>query len=241
MPAAPAVWEVVQAMLLNLWTMPLETKFKDRRTAGRFLAEKLRTLSDAPQTIVLALPRGGVPVGFEIARELGIPLDVLIVRKLGVPGHEELALGAIASDGITILNEKVIQHLNLASATIDRVVAAEAQELARREQEYRPGRPAHHLAGQTVILVDDGLATGATMRAAVQAVRSQHAARIIVAVPVGAPDTCARLRTEADDVVCGLQPAQFEAVGAWYDDFRQTTDAEVRDLLAAAVHHHEAP
>jgi putative phosphoribosyl transferase len=182
-----------------------------------------------------------VPVAFEVAEFLGAPLDLLIVRKLGVPGHEELAMGAIASGGIRVLNEDVVRHAGIAPAVIDRVAAAEGRELARREHEYRGDRPPVALEGRHVILIDDGLATGATMRAGAAAVRSQHPASVIVAVPVAAAQTCEEFRAEVDEIVCALTPEQFYSVGLWYEDFSQTSDEEVRELLERAWHDHPVP
>ena len=184
---------------------------------------------------MLGLPRGGVPVAYEVANALRVPLDVFIVRKLGVPGYEELAMGAIASGGVRVLNEDVVRQIPNAAAIIEAVTAQETAELERREREYRDGRPAPELRGRTVILVDDGLATGATMRAAVAALRQQGAAKIVVAVPVGAPETCAEFAEEVDETICAITPEYFRAVGQYYDDFSQTTDDEVRALLAAAA------
>jgi predicted phosphoribosyltransferase len=183
--------------------------------------------------IVLALPRGGVPVAFEVAQRLGVPLDVFVVRKLGVPGHEELAMGAIASGGIRVLNEDVLYVLPDAQSIVEMVSAIEGEELKRREHTYRAGRPPPDLRERTVILIDDGLATGATMRAAAAALRQQGAAKIIVAVPVGAPSTCREIRDEVDDILCLHAPGSFMGVGQYYEDFSQTTDEEVRELLAA--------
>jgi len=207
------------------------SNFPDRRTAGQALAARLGHCALLPGALVLALPRGGVPVAHEVARELGLPLDVFIVRKLGVPGHEELAMGAIASGGVRVLNRQVIDDLGLSEDVIEAVTAAELAELQRRERLYRSHRPPPDLRGRTVILVDDGLATGSTMRAAVAAVREQGAARVIVAIPVAPPDTCDTLTHQADEVICPLRPHNFEAVGQWYQDFAQTTDEEVRALL----------
>ena len=205
--------------------------FRDRRDAGRQLGEALAPRRDA---LVLGLPRGGIPVAYEVARALRAPLDVFLVRKLGVPGHEELAMGAIASGGIQVLNDDVVSQLGLGPPTIARVRAAEEVELSRREREYRGARPPVSLTGRTVILVDDGLATGSTMRAAAVAVRQKKPAKIVVAVPVGAPTTCSELRKEADEVVCLYSPSAFQAVGQFYEDFAQTTDGEVNALLASA-------
>ncbi len=208
--------------------------FRDRYEAGRQLATKLSTYAERPDVVVFALPRGGVPVAFEVARVLDAPLDVFLVRKLGVPGHEELALGAIAQGGVRVLNAEVVRSLDIAPDTIEAVAAREGEELARRERAYRDDRPPLEVAGRTVILVDDGLATGASMRAAVAALRAEAAARIVVAVPVAAPETCDAVRAEVDEIVCAVTPEPFYAVGFWYADFAQTTDAEVHDLLARA-------
>ena len=212
--------------------------FADRREAGRFLAEKLDAYADRPDVLVLALPRGGVPVAYEVARALHAPLDVFLVRKLGLPGHEELAMGAIASGGVIVLNEDVVGALGIPRDLIERVAAAEQQELERRERAYRDNRPPPDVRGRTVILIDDGLATGSTMRAAVAALRKLGPARIIVAVPIGAPETCAEFEQEADDVLCAVTPQPFYAVGLWYRDFSQTTDEEVHELLEQAAEPH---
>ena len=209
--------------------------FRDRTDAGRRLAVGLRRYADRPDVIVLALPRGGVPVGYEVARALGAPLDVFVVRKLGVPGREELAMGAIASGGVQVLNEEIVGELGIPAAAVRRVAEAEGRELARRERLYRDDRPPPDLREKTVILVDDGLATGSTMRAAVAAVRRLGPARVVVGVPVGSPETCEVLAEEADEVVCPEQPDPFFAVGNWYRDFSQTTDEEVADLLARSA------
>jgi len=208
-------------------------RFANRREAGAALARALAPLVEGEDAIVLALPRGGVPVGYEIARAIGAPLDVLVVRKLGVPWHEELAMGALASGGLRVLVPSVVNALGVSPAEVERVTAAEADELARRESSYREGRPFPTLRDRTVILVDDGLATGASMEAAVAAVRTAEPARVIVAVPVAPIEAVARMREIADDVVCLATPEPFEAVGLWYDDFSQTTDDEVRALLRA--------
>jgi predicted phosphoribosyltransferase len=208
--------------------------FQDRADAGRRLATKLAKYTDRSDVIVLALPRGGVPVGFEVAHQLGVPLDVFLVRKLGVPGREELAMGAIASGGVRVVNEDVVRELGIDERWIDMVAAKELAELRRREEAYRDGRSAPVVRDKTVILVDDGLATGATMRAAVAALRQMVPARIVVAVPVGASQTCEELRGLADEVVCFQEPRTFRAVGIWYRDFGQTTDDEVRELLGLA-------
>jgi predicted phosphoribosyltransferase len=206
-------------------------RFADRRDAGRVLAAELRAYAGRADVLVLALPRGGVPVGYEIAEALGAPLDLFLVRKLGTPGHEELAMGAIASGGIRVLNDDVVQWYRIPEAVIDAVAAREERELERRELAYREGRPPVPIAGRVVILVDDGLATGSTMRAAVKAVRRRQPSKVVVAVPVGSPDTCRELGTIADEVVCARTPQQFSAVGQWYRDFSQTSDQEVQALL----------
>src|SRR5215217_3762274 len=208
--------------------------FHDRYDAGRQLAERLRVYANRPDTIVLALPRGGVPVGYEVARALHIPFDVFLVRKLGVPGHEELAMGAIASDGVRVLNEEVVQNLGISEAVIDTVAAIERRELSRRERLYRGSQPPPEVRGKTVILVDDGLATGSTMRAAVEALRQLRAARIVVATPVAAPSVCDAFQELVDEMVCSITPEPFYAVGLWYEEFGQTSDDEVRRLLAEA-------
>jgi predicted phosphoribosyltransferase len=213
-------------------------RYRDRSEAGRYLAGDLTEYADRPDVIVLALPRGGVPVAFEVARELNAPLDVFLVRKLGLPGREELAMGAIATGGVRVLNEEVVRVLQVPDEVIDAVAVEERQELERREHLYRGDRPPPDVRGRVVILVDDGLATGSTMRAAVAALRKQHPARIVVAVPVGAPDTCAEFRQEADEVVCARTPEPFFAVGLWYADFSQTTDEEVHELLRRAAEEH---
>src|SRR6195256_2560933 len=206
--------------------------FRDRREAGRMLAGRLSAYANRPDVIVLALPRGGVPVAYEVARALRAPLDVFVVRKLGVPGYEELAMGAVATGGVRVLNDQLVERLSIPEHMIDAVAAREQQELARRERLYRDGRPPPDVGGRTVILVDDGLATGATMHAAIQALRQQQPARIVVAVPTTSPETCEEMRAEVDDVICAITPEPFHAVGLWYQDFSQTTDEEVRDLLA---------
>ena len=205
--------------------------FTNRAEAGELLAARFTELADRDDVIVLALPRGGVPVGYVVARSLRVPLDVFVVRKLGVPGHEELAMGAIASGGVRLLNHEVVDGLGIPGALIDQVAHREEAELARRERLYRGNRPLVPLTNKTVILIDDGLATGSTMRAAVAAIRRQEPAGIIVAVPVSAPSTCDEMRDVADDVVCLRTPEPFVAVGLWYRDFSETSDAEVRELL----------
>ena len=206
--------------------------FQDRHHAGRVLATRLGHYLGRPGLLVLALPRGGVAVGFEVAHALHAPLDVFVVRKLGYPGHEEYAMGAIASGGVQVLNPDLAGHI--APQIVAAEVARERGELQRRERLYRGDLPAPHLQGRTVVVVDDGLATGSTMRAAVQAIRQQQPARICVAVPVGAFETCEQLVAEADEVVCVEQPSPFRAVGLWYEDFPQASDTEVRTLLDTA-------
>ena len=209
----------------------MERAFPNRIEAGRQLAEKLEKYAERDDVIVLGLPRGGVPVANEVAKRLRVPLDVFIVRKLGVPGFEELAAGAIASGGVRVLNQDVMRAIPHADQAIEAVTARETAELERREQIYREGRPSPELRGRIVILVDDGLATGATMRAAVNALRQSDAAKIVVAVPVGPPDTCREIAQEADETVCLLTPLFFQAVGQYYEDFSQTSDDDVRKLL----------
>ncbi len=207
-------------------------RFKDRVHAGRELARQLREYAARPDVVVLGLPRGGVPVAAEVARTLGVPFDVFLVRKLGVPGHEELAFGAIAEGGVCVLNQALIADLEIPPPVIDRIAQRERAELERRERLYRGDRPLPAVRDRVVILVDDGLATGFTMEAGVQALRTLAPAKIVVAAPVGARETCDRLKSIADDVVCAATPEPFDAVGLWFDDFRQTTDDEVRALLA---------
>ena len=209
-------------------------RYQDRAEAGQRLAEQLTVYANRPDVAVLALPRGGVPVAFEVAQVLNAPLDVFLVRKLGVPGHEELAMGAIAAGSVRVLNEEIIRLLRIPEAVIEAVAAQEQQELERRARHYRNGRPALDVQGRTVILVDDGLATGATMRAAVMALRQRQPAHIVIAVPVAARSTCDELRAKGEDLVCAATPEPFHAVGLWYEDFSQTSDAEVRDLLTWA-------
>jgi predicted phosphoribosyltransferase len=208
--------------------------FRDRRHAGQLLAHRFEPYLADPGVIVLALPRGGVPVGYEIARRIGAPLDVLVVRKLGVPGYAELAMGAIASDGIRIVDRRVIDMFGVSREALDTVIARERAELERRERAFRAGRPRLDIAGKTVILVDDGLATGASMAAAIDALRTRKPARVIGAAPVAPPEVCDALGDRADDMVCLLTPVRLHAVGVWYRDFTQTGDDEVRALLDAA-------
>jgi predicted phosphoribosyltransferase len=211
-------------------------RFRDRAEAGRVLAERLQEYAGRDDVVVLALPRGGVPVGFEVARELGVPLDVFLVRKLGVPGREELAFGAIASGGVAVLNDEVVRALGIGDETIAGVARKEQTELERREEAYRGTRAPPDVAGKVVILVDDGLATGASMRAAVRALRQLAPERLVVAVPTAARQTCADLEPEVDQVVCATMPEPFFAVGMWYEDFSETTDEDVRELLERARH-----
>jgi predicted phosphoribosyltransferase len=211
-------------------------RFADRRRAGAALAARLQRYAHRSDVVVLALPRGGVPVAFEVAEGLGADLDIFLVRKLGVPGHRELAMGAIASGGIRLLNEDVVRAYGIPDHWIDVVTREEQTELTRRERAYREGHPAVDVRGRTVILVDDGLATGSTMKAAVEAVRRLGPKRVVVAVPVAASETCNELATIVDEVVCARTPEPFLAVGLWYDDFSETSDADVRTLL----HDHRA-
>lgn len=217
--------------------------FLNRRDAGERLAARLRERGSWPNTTVLALPRGGVPVGAEVARALGAPLDVFLVRKLGVPGYEEVAMGAVASGGVRYLNDDLIRRAGVRPDAIAAVEARERAELARRERAYREGRTPAPVAGRTVLLVDDGIATGATLRAGLQALRALAPARVVVAVPVAPPETVRALQAQADEVVCLHTPPDFMAVGQFYRDFAQTTDDEVRDLLtrAALPHPQESP
>jgi putative phosphoribosyl transferase len=215
--------------------MDKSQRFRDRREAGQLLGQQLRPYEGRNDVIVLALPRGGVPVAFEVARQLQAPLDVFVVRKLGVPWRPELAMGAIAGDGVEVLNGDVVTAYNIPLHVIRAVAERESQELARRSTQYRGNRPFPRLTGLTVILVDDGLATGSTMRAAVEAVRRESPRAIVVAVPVAAMSTCRELRAQVDDIVCLRTPPDFSAVGSWYEDFSQTTDEEVRQLLGESI------
>jgi predicted phosphoribosyltransferase len=214
--------------------------FRDRADAGRFLASSLAAWRGRRDLLILALPRGGVPVAYEIARALFAPLDVFVVRKLGVPGHEELAMGAVAAGGTRVLNAEVINALGrFAQEAIEHVTERETQELERRTECYRGNRPLPDVRDKVVILVDDGLATGATMRAAARALRAQHPARLIIAVPVAAEATCTEMQKEADEVLCGILPEEFFGVGQFYEDFSQTSDDEVRRLLILAAENEE--
>lgn len=209
--------------------------FRDRVDAGRQLAKALAVYADRDDLQLLALPRGGVPVAYEVARALHAPLDVFIVRKLGLPGHEEYAMGAVATGGVTVVDDAVVKRFGVTASALAEVIDRERMELQRREDLYRGGEPPPDLSGKTVILIDDGLATGSSMKAAVAALRKEKSSRVIVAVPIGSYETCEMLRDEADSVVCALTPDPFYAVGVWYDDFAQTTDEEVRELLDAAA------
>jgi predicted phosphoribosyltransferase len=211
----------------------MQRRFRDRRDAGRLLAAQLTAYANRPDVLVLALPRGGVPVGAEVARALRAPLDIFLVRKLGVPGHDELAFGAIATGGVRVLNEQVVRALRIPESVVDAVTVKEQAELARRERLYRGDRPPPDVRGRTVVLVDDGLATGATMLAAIKALKQQGLGRLVVAVPTASPETCDAFRAEVDEIICAVTPESFHAVGQSYDDFSQTTDDEVHDLLAA--------
>jgi len=209
--------------------------FKNRADAGRKLAAKLTRYADREDVLVLALPRGGVPVAYEVAKELKAPLDVFLVRKLGVPRHEELAMGAIASGGVRVINQELINYLGIPDEVIDAIAAIEQRELERRMVAYRDDRPPPEVKNRIVILIDDGLATGSTMRAAAASLRLQKPRRIVVAVPVSSPETCNEFRSEVDEIVCAVTPQHFQGVGLWYDDFSQTSDEEVRELLKRAV------
>lgn len=212
----------------------MSLQFRNRHEAGQQLARRLMNYARRPDVLVLALPRGGVPVGYEVARALKAPLDIFVVRKLGTPGQEELAMGAIASGGVRVLNGEVVEGLGITDTVIESVAARESQELERREQVYRDGWPAPDMAGRTIILVDDGIATGSTMRAAIAALRQLEPSRLIVAVPIAARPTARTIQTEVDELVAVLTPADFSAVGQWYEDFSQITDAEVCHLLKQA-------
>ena len=213
--------------------------FKNRADAGRKLAARLTRYADREDVLVLALPRGGVPVAYEVAKELKAPLDVFLVRKLGVPGHEELAMGAIASGGVRVVNEELVDYLGIPEEVIDAIAAVEQRELERRALAYRDDRPPPDVKDRVVILIDDGLATGATMRAAAASLRLQKTHRIVVAVPVSSPETCEEFRSEVDEIVCAVTPERFQGVGLWYEDFSQTSDEEVRQLLRRAIQHQQ--
>jgi putative phosphoribosyl transferase len=209
--------------------------FQNRYVAGQWLASKLSEYANRPDVVVLALPRGGVPVAHEVAKELNAPMDVFIVRKLGVPGHEELAMGAIASGSVRLLNQNVVEMFGIPQDLIEMITEKEQRELERQEREYREGRPPLDVQGRTVILVDDGLATGASMHVAVAALKQKNPAHIVVAVPVASEETCSEFEGEVDQVVCALTPEEFWAVGEWYEDFSQVGDEEVRELLRRAA------
>jgi len=213
----------------------MDIRFRNRAEAGSLLAQKLERYKDMAGVLVLGLPRGGVPVANAVAVALNAPLDMILVRKLGVPGQEELAMGAIASNGIQILNDPIIQYMGIPESEVEAVIKRETQELRRREREYRGVRPPVEIPGKIVIVVDDGLATGSTMKAAIAALRSQNPARIIVAVPTASPETCQELKSTADEIVCAITPEPFYAVGFSYEDFEQTTDSEVRALIQTAA------
>lgn len=215
--------------------MNMNPLFKDRAEAGKVLAEELHRFANRENVLILALPRGGVPVAFELAKALHAPTDVFLVRKLGVPGHEELAMGALASGGLRVLNREVVEQLGISPEAIETVAADEMRELERRESEYRRSRPRFDITGRDVILVDDGLATGASMRAAAAALRQRLPKSITIAVPVGSAETCRLLEREVDEVVCARTPDPFHAVGIWYQDFRQVSDDEVTHLLDLAA------
>jgi putative phosphoribosyl transferase len=205
--------------------------FQDRTDAGRHLAARLTSYADRTDVLVLALPRGGVPVAYEVAKALNAPLDVFLVRKLGVPGHEEFAMGAIAGGGVRVLNQEIVNYLRIPEEVIDSVAAREQRELERRERAYRGDRPPPDVKDRVVILIDDGLATGSTMRAAAVSLRALKPRRIVVAVPVSSPETCDEFRSEVDEIVCAFTPEHFQGVGLWYEDFSQTSDEEVRELI----------
>ena len=216
----------------------MHARFHDRKEAGQRLAMRLESYAGRPDVIVLALPRGGVPVGAEVASAIAAPLDVFVVRKLGVPGQEELAMGALAGNGVRVLDQSIMAASGVTEDQVERITRAEQLELERRDRQYRGDRPAPDVKGKTIILVDDGLATGASMRAAVMALRPQQPARIVVAVPVAAPETCELFRDIADEIICVETPDPFQAVGLWYEDFSQTSDAEVRTLLEQHERNH---
>jgi putative phosphoribosyl transferase len=214
----------------------MELPYKNRSEAGRELANALQPYANRPDVLVLGLPRGGVPVAYRVAKSLNAPMDLMLVRKLGLPGHEELAMGAIATGGIRVLNAEVLQGSGISEAQIEQVAAVELQELRRRERIYRDDRPIPEVHDRCVILIDDGLATGATMQAAIAALRQQKPSEILVAIPVAPPDTVASLQQQADAVICPAMPEPFFGVGVWYADFAQVTDAEVRELLGEIWH-----
>ncbi len=206
--------------------------FRNRSEAGKLLAQSLSAYANSSEVLVLGLPRGGVPVAFEVAKALQVPLDICLVRKLGVPGYKELAMGAIASGHVIFINEDVVQSLGISQEAIEKVIAAERRELKRRERVYRSGQPAPNIKGKTIILIDDGIATGSTIRAALATLRQQQPQKIVLAIPVAPPEACHSLKAEVDELVCLLAPEWFCAIGLWYEDFAQTTDSQVRQLLA---------
>lgn len=210
----------------------IKRKFRNRREAGRLLADQLQAYQNQPDVLVLGLPRGGVPVAFEIAQALQAPLDICLVQKLGVPDHAELAMGAIASGGVRVLNNSVLNSLGITNDTVDRVAAQAQQELQRRDRLYRGDRPEPDIQGQTIILVDDGVATGSTMRAALEVLQAQQPGQLIVAIPVAPPEVCLSLKAKADEVICLVRPAPFHALSFWYEDFDQMSDDTVQQLLA---------
>lgn len=214
----------------------MKMQFRNRIEAGQMLAQRLANYANRPDVLVLALPRGGVPVAFQVAQALNAPIDVFVVRKLGVPGHEELAMGAIASGGVRVINGDVVEGLRISDDAIEAVATRELRELERRERVYRQDRPMPDVQGRTIILVDDGIATGSTMRAAVEALRQLEASRIVVATPTAALSTVREMRPDVDEFVAVMTPADFSGVGEWYEDFSQTTDGEVRELLERASH-----
>jgi putative phosphoribosyl transferase len=213
--------------------------FQDRKDAGQILATQLTRYANRDDVQVLALPRGGVPVAYEVAKQLNAPLDIFLVRKLGVPGHEELAMGAIASGGVTFINQDIVDYLRIPKVMIDAVAQNEQLELERREQAYRGDRPPPNVTDRIAILIDDGLATGSTMRAAAESLRLQSPKRIVVAVPVSSPETCDAFRSEVDEIICAATPEHFHGVGLWYDNFSQTSDQEVRELMRRATQHQQ--
>ena len=210
-------------------------QLRNRTEAGHLLAKKLTAYANRPDVLVLGLPRGGVPIAFEIAKALNVPLDICLVRKLGVPGQPELGMGAIASGNVIVINQEVVNWLNIPRDAIDRVVAMERQELQRRDRAYRGNRPLPDVRHRTVIVVDDGIATGSTMRAAIATLRQQQPEQIVVAVPVASPETCDELKAEVDQIVCLITPERLSSISLWYENFSQTTDAEVRNLLSQAA------
>jgi putative phosphoribosyl transferase len=216
--------------------MPIGDQFKDRAHAGKLLAERLADYAGKPEVLILALPRGGVPVGYAVAKELGVELDVMLVRKLGMPGHEEYAMGAVGAGGVRVIQAGLVESGMVTKQAIEEAVDRELGEIERRDRLYRAGRPPPVLEGRTVIIVDDGIATGATLRAAVEVVKKSKVARLIVAAPVGAPDSVAALEDQVDEVICLATPFGFHAVSQWYRHFDQTSDAEVQHLLALAWH-----